>query len=139
MKKIIISIAVLVIIVIGVVYFKDTKNTSDSVLNEQVSQNNEQTEVSSIPQNSSSTTPSTILKSVTKAELAKHNKPTDCWTTINGKVYDLTAFASKHPGGDKAIFSICGIDGSKAFNNQHGGQEQPETTLKGFDIGTLVQ
>ena len=138
MKKIIISIAVLVIIVIGVVYFKDTKNTSDSVLNEQTSQNNEQSEVSSIPQNSSSTTPST-LKSITKAEIAKHNKPADCWTTINGKVYDLTAFVTKHPGGDKAIFSICGIDGSKAFNNQHGGQEQPETTLKGFDIGTLVQ
>ena len=34
--------------------------------------------------------------------------------------------------------SICGKDGSSAFNDQHGGQSRPKNELAGFEIGTLV-
>jgi hypothetical protein len=57
---------------------------------------------------------------------------------INGGVYDLTAWISKHPGGERAILSICGKDGSAAFNDQHGGQRRPANELSGFKIGTIA-
>lgn len=81
----------------------------------------------------------TSTSSYTIAEIALHNKAGDCWTTINGKVYDLTTWPDKHPGGSEAILSLCGINGSEAFNKKHGGQENPEATLEGFYIGELAE
>lgn len=75
----------------------------------------------------------------TLAQVALHKSEEDCWTAIRGTVYDLTAFFGKHPGGDKNLFRICGIDGTAAFERKHGGDEKPETTLAGFEIGVLVQ
>ena len=75
----------------------------------------------------------------TRAVVATHNTPTDCWTTINGSVYNVTSWIAKHPGGAKAIISLCGIDGSPAFNGQHGGQKRPASELASFKIGTLTQ
>lgn len=31
--------------------------------------------------------------------LAQHNKETDAWISINRKVYDITTYIPKHPGG----------------------------------------
>lgn len=66
------------------------------------------------------------------AAVATHNSPSDCWSIINGKVYNLTSWISKHPGGPEHIEAICGIDGSSAFNAQHGGQSKPESILQSF-------
>lgn len=79
------------------------------------------------------------LPTYTLADVAAHNEEASCWTAINGQVYDLTAFIKKHPGGDRNILRICGIDGSQAFNAQHGGKTRPEETLAWFEIGTLSQ
>ena len=73
----------------------------------------------------------------TLAEVATHNSGASCWTAINGEVYDVTPFIDQHPGGSGAILSLCGIDGSEAFNNQHGGQRRPANELAGFKIGAL--
>ncbi len=70
-------------------------------------------------------------------EIAIHKDATSCWTSINGSVYDLTAWIASHPGGEGAILSICGKDGSDAFNNQHSGQGRPEKVLATFIIGSL--
>lgn len=91
-----------------------------------------------------STTPSTpvssgTLKTYTMADVASHKDVASCWTAINGNIYDLTAFINKHPGGDRNILKICGIDGSRAFDGQHGGQSGPESILAGFEIGTLAK
>lgn len=75
----------------------------------------------------------------TMADVAKHQTKDDCWTTINGLVYNLTGFEAKHPGGSKEILRTCGIDATSAFNGQHGGQNKPEQVLAGFKIGTLVK
>ncbi len=75
----------------------------------------------------------------TMADVAKHNNASDCWTTINGGVYNVTSWIYQHPGGSEAIISLCGIDGSDAFNQQHGGQRRPANELASFKIGTLVQ
>jgi len=60
-----------------------------------------------------------------------------CWAAIGGNVYDLTAWISEHPGGEKKILSICGTDGTDAFIKQHGSQAAVAEILKDFKIGTL--
>lgn len=71
--------------------------------------------------------------------IASHKDEASCWTVVNGVVYDLSAFIAKHPGGDRNILKICGIDGTAAFMRKHGGQEKPEMTLAGFEIGVLAK
>lgn len=73
----------------------------------------------------------------TRADVAKHASSSSCWTAINGKVYDVTAWIGQHPGGQRAILGLCGKDGSSAFNGQHGGQGRPAAELKQSLIGTL--
>ncbi len=85
-----------------------------------------------------SPTPSVpTVRTFTLAEVATHNNPQNCYSAINGSVYDLTAWINKHPGGDRNILRICGIDGSSAFDNQHGGDQRAENILAGFSVGIL--
>jgi cytochrome b involved in lipid metabolism len=72
-------------------------------------------------------------------EVATYKDATGCLTVIRGTVYDVTAFIDRHPGGDKNILRLCGLDGTAAFEKKHGGQEKPENALKGFEVGTLAQ
>jgi cytochrome b involved in lipid metabolism len=71
------------------------------------------------------------------AEVATHDSKSSCWTAIRGAVYDLTDWVGKHPGGEEAIASLCGKDGTQSFVAQHEGQENPESVLAGYRIGAL--
>jgi hypothetical protein len=73
--------------------------------------------------------------SYTLAEVATHSNSTSCWTIVRTGVYDVTSWINNHPGGPQAILSLCGKDGTAAFENQHGGQARPENELKTFFIG----
>lgn len=79
----------------------------------------------------------TTAKTYTLADIKLHNTRASCWTVVNGSVYDVTAWISQHPGGASAIIGMCGIDGSAAFNGQHGDQARPATELASFKIGVL--
>jgi cytochrome b involved in lipid metabolism len=72
-------------------------------------------------------------------QVAQHNTSGDCWTAIDGNVYDLSDWEDQHPGGAARIRSLCGIDGTSLFNAQHEGQSRPEGTLDGYQIGVLAQ
>lgn len=74
----------------------------------------------------------------TLSQVSTHNTVANCYSAINGSVYNLTSFVANHPGGQSAIASLCGKDGSAAFNNQHGGQQRPVNELANFKIGTLL-
>lgn len=78
-------------------------------------------------------------KSYTMAEVVKHGSQSDCWSVVNGDVYSLTSWIEQHPGGAGEIISMCGIDASSAFNDQHGGERRPANELAGFKIGVLAQ
>jgi cytochrome b involved in lipid metabolism len=73
----------------------------------------------------------------TLQEVAQHSSEADCYSAIDGVVYDLTAWITEHPGGDRNILRICGIDGSKAYNSQHSGEVKANNILAGFEIGIL--
>ena len=80
-----------------------------------------------------------ISTSYTLAQVAVHKDASSCWSAVNGNVYDLSSWIAKHPGGEKAILSICGKDGSAAFNGQHEGQEKQADVLATFKIGALSE
>ncbi len=97
---------------------------------------------SSTSNNSNSTTDTTPVgaaanTSYTLAEVQTQAAAGKCWTVVNGGVYDLTNFTTKHPGGSAAIKSLCGINGTAKFQAMHGGQPKPENTLKSYYLGAL--
>lgn len=72
------------------------------------------------------------------SEVAKHKTQQDCWAAIDGSVYDLTSWISRHPGGPDKILNLCGTDATAAFRAQHDSQQRPNNQLATFRIGTLV-
>jgi cytochrome b involved in lipid metabolism len=78
-------------------------------------------------------------KSYTLAEIQTHNNAESCWSAIEGKVYDLTDWISKHPGGPQAILgNLCGKDGTAAFTAQHDHAQMQQNILKTYFIGSLA-
>lgn len=74
----------------------------------------------------------------TLADVAAHATASDCWLAIDGKVYNVTSFIPKHPGGVQAIISACGTDATHAFHSQprHEGS-QAQNMLQSLYIGSL--
>lgn len=83
--------------------------------------------------------PAAAPKTYSVADIAAHKDASSCWSAINGGVYDLTSWIAQHPGGEGAILSICGKDGSGAFNDQHGTRGKAANVLAGYRIGNLAQ
>ncbi len=73
----------------------------------------------------------------TMEEIAKHADKESCYSAIDGKVYDLTAWMEKHPGGAGNILKICGKDGTAAFSGKHEGSAQAKAALPDYLIGEL--
>lgn len=43
--------------------------------------------------------------------IAQHNKPNDCWVTIDGDPYDITGFIQEYQSNDETISGFCGTYG----------------------------
>ena len=86
----------------------------------------------------SSTSSSAVVEGITLAEIAKHATREDCWTAIDGTVYDLTPYMKQHPGGAASLAWLCGIDGTSAFNSQHGSEQSPASELASLAIGVYA-
>lgn len=74
---------------------------------------------------------------LTSDEVKKHNSASDCWSIIDGVVYDLTNWVGSHPGGSSRITAICGKDGTSNFLGQHNNSNSAKSRLKGFELGKL--
>ena len=75
---------------------------------------------------------------ITMGDVARHASANDCWTVVDGVVYDMTEFASRHPGGQRAIEQLCGHDGTAAFRSQHGSAQGPNAQLAQLVVGPLT-
>jgi cytochrome b involved in lipid metabolism len=144
MNKNILVVIVVVILVAGGGYWlmKNNQSSSSAYPSQnanQVGVPSDTSPVSASPNQpvSGPTSSEPSTQSYTMAQVASHNNQQSCWTAISGSVYDLTTWISEHPGGERAILSICGIDGTEAFMGQHGGQGRPERELASFKIGVL--
>jgi hypothetical protein len=58
-------------------------------------------------------------KKISIDQVKTHATEDDCWTVIDGKVYDLSRYANEHPGGVSAIAESCGKDSTKRFLVAH--------------------
>ena len=71
---------------------------------------------------------------ITAAQVQTHSTPADCWTIVGDGVYDMTTWISQHPGGSGPIAAMCGVDGTAAFDAQHGGRDVPTKVLQGYAV-----
>ena len=91
------------------------------------------------PKPVASSTPKAEPAGYTMANVRANNSKGSCWSVINGYVYDLTKWISSHPGGEGAIISLCGKDGTNEFVAQHKGQGKAEARLSGYVLGLLAK
>eukprot|EP01083_Nonionella_stella_P269735 912896_1 len=67
-------------------------------------------------------------KIITREEFQKHHSLDNCWIEIDGKVYDVSQWMRKHPGGERLLECLGGKDASLPFLLNH----KPEIRKKYF-------
>lgn len=125
-------IAVILVFILGAGYIVYSKRPVMELKNQTPSQA------------SNTTTPSTGSESTANAgnyamsDVTSHSTEASCWTAIDGDVYDLTTWVSRHPGGADKIIQLCGTDGSSLFKTVHGGNNKAKKALILLKIGSLT-
>ncbi|GFS13809.1 fatty acid desaturase 2 [Elysia marginata] len=77
-------------------------------------------------------------RQITYEEFSKHNQRDDQWIMINGKAYDITEFAKRHPGGAKILNHFAGEDATDAWTAFHNDKEKVSKYLKAIHVGDIV-
>lgn len=80
---------------------------------------------------------STCLPQITREAVAEHTTEDDCWIIIENKVYDVTKWLPKHPGGVVMILNLAGKDCSEEFKVFH--LNPSYALLKPYLIGEVVE
>ncbi|KAI9025690.1 putative cytochrome b5 [Hyaloraphidium curvatum] len=75
-------------------------------------------------------------KVYTWADLEKHNKRSDIWVAIDGRVFDVTKFLDEHPGGEEVLLEQAGQDATEAFE-EIGHSDDARNLLKKWYIGNI--
>lgn len=86
----------------------------------QTNQNNSSVVSTGTTKSSASSSSSSSTTSLDLAEVSKHNTNADCWIIVNSKVYNISNYASSHPGGSRNILNNCGKEATQAFNTKGG-------------------
>ncbi|KAI9176041.1 hypothetical protein H9P43_006405 [Blastocladiella emersonii ATCC 22665] len=73
---------------------------------------------------------------ISTAELATHNTRESAWVAIRGKVYDVTNFISRHPGGEDVMLLGIGRDSTQVFEMYH--QLKVAGSLPKYYVGELA-
>lgn len=73
------------------------------------------------------------LKSFTWEEIKSEKK----WIVINDKVYDVSRFKKKHPGGEKLLMNHVSEDATDAFMAFHTNLEKVAKYMKAIEVGKL--
>ncbi|XP_074129355.1 fatty acid desaturase 2-like protein FADS2B [Sminthopsis crassicaudata] len=81
---------------------------------------------------------SSRLPVYTWEEIKKHNLHTDQWLVIRRRVYNVTKWADKHPGGSRILNHYAGEDATDVFLAMHLDQAVVQKYLKPLLIGELA-
>ncbi len=82
---------------------------------------------------------SSTAGSYTLAQVAKHGNQNDCWLAVNGSIYNVTSFLSRHPGGAEIIIENCGKDATAPFQAERKhGRGEAQQMLAQLKIGSLA-
>lgn len=136
MKKSYLIIIIVAIVVTVVAAFYVTRQNKKSITSTTPTS---QSSVAASPTVTAS--PATGAKTVTVAEVAKHNSKSDCWVIIGSEVYNVTSVIPSHPGGADKIIAVCGGDGTQAFTSREGQGPHPSEAQEQLDklfVGNLL-
>ena len=122
------------ILTAGLVFYQNNKNGSSN-LGVGLTNQNKSTDIVNLISSGI-----TVLDST---EVAKHNTISNCWIIVNNKIYDISGYASAHPGGVRNIADYCGKESTQAYDTK-GGRGNPHSAtayqeLTQFYIGDLNQ
>nr|XP_019568967.1 PREDICTED: fatty acid desaturase 2-like protein FADS2P1 [Rhinolophus sinicus] len=70
-------------------------------------------------------------------EIQRHNQEADLWLVINRKVYDVTGWVDRHPGGRRVLSHYAGEDATDVFRAMHLELNIVQLYLKPLLIGEL--
>ena len=103
----------------GLVFYQNNKTTSGNNTNTVVEDNS-----NTIPGNNNlnpiTTTTPPATSTLMSSSVAKHNTISDCWIIVTGKVYDISGYASSHPGGTRNISNYCGKESTNTYDTKGG-------------------
>ena len=144
------------ILTAGLVFYQNNKNANlgnninttvgnnsnkASTNNSNTISNNTNNSTSNNNSNSTTTTTTPATSSLTSANVAKHNTNTDCWIIVNNRVYDISGYASSHPGGTRNITNYCGKESTSAYDTKGGRggghSSNADQELSQFFVGNL--
>lgn len=74
----------------------------------------------------------------TAQEVATHNSQKDLWIILDKKVYNVTPFARRHPGGAAVLLQHAGRDATESAAAAHGDRSEPRIQMEAFYIGDLA-
>ncbi|KAH9089809.1 hypothetical protein LEN26_018982 [Aphanomyces euteiches] len=77
-------------------------------------------------------------KTFTWQEVAKNNHAGSAWMIVRNKVYDVTAWVDKHPGGREMVLLHAGRECTDTFDSYHPFSDKAEQVLAKYEIGTLT-
>ncbi|XP_036282422.1 fatty acid desaturase 2-like protein FADS2B isoform X8 [Pipistrellus kuhlii] len=83
-------------------------------------------------------TPRKSLNLYSWQEIQRHNQEADQWLVINRKVYDVTSWADRHPGGHRVLHHYAGEDATDVFRAMHLELDIARLYLKPLLIGELA-
>ncbi|XP_038147223.1 acyl-CoA Delta-4 desaturase-like [Cyprinodon tularosa] len=72
-------------------------------------------------------------------EVQKHRSRRDQWLVVNRKVYNISQWARRHPGGSHVIGHYAGEDATEAFTAFHPDQTFVQKFLEPLQIGELAE
>ncbi|XP_072277877.1 fatty acid desaturase 2-like [Pyxicephalus adspersus] len=72
-------------------------------------------------------------------EIQKHNTRTDKWLVIDRKIYNISQWLKRHPGGIRVISHFAGEDASEAFQAFHPDLNFVRKFLKPLYVGELAE
>lgn len=76
-------------------------------------------------------------KVYTYDEVAKHNKPDDCWLIIGDHVYNATDYINEHPGGPIVLSTRAGKIVTVGFDQASHSKHAREVILPTKRIGRI--
>ena len=76
-------------------------------------------------------------KYLTREEVRQHNKRGDQWVIIENKVYDVSNWAVKHPGGPNVLNHYAGEDATDAWKAFHINTDLVRKYMKPLHIGDV--
>jgi cytochrome-b5 reductase len=77
-----------------------------------------------------------MSKEFSYSDVAAHKSENDCWIVIHGKVYDVTEFLDKHPGGADIIMDDAGADVTTQFEDTGHSDDARKDMLK-YEVGVI--